>query len=155
MSFHSDALSWFRANWYLLFILNAACIAEKEKKYQFYSLWFDPFEARTHNQPHSRLACKPLNHRWGFESAMPLTKLTYITRYLIFLFCSDGLLKDRCVVVFGDTGYLLSDRDLTRVQMLIGTNATMYMRIGNQIIRQNVCIAMCDDFISNIIVYCW
>ena len=85
MSFHSDAVSWFRANWYLLFILNAACLAEKEIKYQFYSLWFDLSEARTHNQPHSRLARKPLNHRWGFESAMPLKKLIHYTLANIFV----------------------------------------------------------------------
>ena len=31
MSPHSDTLSWFRANQSLLFILNAACLAEKQQ----------------------------------------------------------------------------------------------------------------------------
>ena len=30
--------SWFRANQSLLFLLNVACLAEKQNKYQFYSL---------------------------------------------------------------------------------------------------------------------
>ena len=30
MSLHSDTLFWFRANQYLLFLLNAACLAEKQ-----------------------------------------------------------------------------------------------------------------------------
>ena len=33
MSPHSDTLSWFRASQYLLFLLNAACLAEKNPKY--------------------------------------------------------------------------------------------------------------------------
>ena len=31
MSFHSDTLFWFRANQSLLFLLNAACLAEKQQ----------------------------------------------------------------------------------------------------------------------------
>ena len=31
MSPHSDTLSWFRANQSLLFLLNAACLAEKQQ----------------------------------------------------------------------------------------------------------------------------
>jgi hypothetical protein len=62
MSLHSDTLFWFQANQYLLFLLNAACLAEKNK-YQFYSLWFDPTGARTHDLPHSRRARWPLRHR--------------------------------------------------------------------------------------------
>ena len=52
---HSDTLSWFRPNQSLLFLLNGACLAENHK-YQFYSLWFVPIGARTHDLPHSRLA---------------------------------------------------------------------------------------------------
>ena len=37
----------------------------RSNKYQFYSLWFDPIRARTHNLSHSRRACKPLHHRCG------------------------------------------------------------------------------------------
>ena len=43
MSPHLDTLSWFQTNKSLLFILNAACLAEK--KHQFNSLWFDPIGA--------------------------------------------------------------------------------------------------------------
>jgi hypothetical protein len=31
MSLHSDTLFWFRANQYLLFLFNAACLAEKQQ----------------------------------------------------------------------------------------------------------------------------
>ena len=41
MSPHSDTLSRFRANQSLLFLLNAARLAEKQQ-IQMYSLWFDP-----------------------------------------------------------------------------------------------------------------
>ena len=36
----------------------------RSNKYQFYSLWFDPTGARTHDLQHSRRACEPLRHRW-------------------------------------------------------------------------------------------
>ena len=55
MSTHSDTLSLFRANQSLLFLLNAAYLAEKNK-YQFYSLWFDLIGARTHVLSHSSRA---------------------------------------------------------------------------------------------------
>ena len=48
MSLHSDTLFWFRPNQSLLFLLNAAFLAEKQK-YQFYILLFDKTAARTHN----------------------------------------------------------------------------------------------------------
>jgi hypothetical protein len=35
MSLHSDTLFWFRANQSLLFLLNAACLAEKQQIYNF------------------------------------------------------------------------------------------------------------------------
>ena len=35
----------------------------RRNKYQFYSLWLDPNEARTHDLPHSRRACYPLRHQ--------------------------------------------------------------------------------------------
>ena len=55
MSLHSDTLSWFRPNQCLLSLslLNATCLAEKQQ-IQFYSLWFDPVGARTHDLPHPR-----------------------------------------------------------------------------------------------------
>ena len=53
MSFHSGTLFWFRANQFLLFLLNAACLA-RSNTYQFYSLWFNPTGDRTHDLPHSR-----------------------------------------------------------------------------------------------------
>jgi hypothetical protein len=31
MSYHSDTLFWFRANQFLLFLLNATCLAEKQQ----------------------------------------------------------------------------------------------------------------------------
>ena len=52
--FSSDTLFWFRANQSLLFLLNAGCLAETTN--QFYSLWFDPTGAPTHDLPHSRRA---------------------------------------------------------------------------------------------------
>ena len=52
MSPHSDTLPRFRANQSLLFLLNAACLGEKQQiqMYQFYSLWFYPIGARTHDR---------------------------------------------------------------------------------------------------------
>jgi hypothetical protein len=41
-----------RANQSLFFLLNAACLPEKQQL-PFYSLWFDPTGARTHDRPHS------------------------------------------------------------------------------------------------------
>ena len=42
ISLHSDTLSWFPANQFLLLLLNAACLAQKQQiKYQFYGLWFN------------------------------------------------------------------------------------------------------------------
>jgi hypothetical protein len=52
MSHNSDILSWFRANQSLFFLVNAACLAEKQK-YQFYNFWFDPIWDRIHDLPHS------------------------------------------------------------------------------------------------------
>ena len=44
---HSDTLSWFRANRSLLFLLNAACLAQKQQiKYQLYGLWFNSHSRR-------------------------------------------------------------------------------------------------------------
>ena len=60
---HSDTLSGFRANQSLLFLLNAACLAEKQSYYKFNSQWFDPTRAQIRNLPHSRRACLPLRHR--------------------------------------------------------------------------------------------
>ena len=42
MSPHSDTLSWFRANQSLLFLLNAAWLAEKQHNYELWPLkdWF-------------------------------------------------------------------------------------------------------------------
>jgi hypothetical protein len=51
MSPHSDTLSRFRANQSLLFLINAACLAEKQQ-IQIYSLRFDPTGARSHDLPH-------------------------------------------------------------------------------------------------------
>ena len=60
MLLHSDALSWFGANQHLHILLNAAC------KYQLFSLWFDPTEARTINLPNLRLIRQPIHHRCGW-----------------------------------------------------------------------------------------
>jgi hypothetical protein len=58
MLLHSDTLFWFRASQSLLFLLNAACLAEKQQlnKYQIYSLWIDPIRAQIQDLPHSRRA---------------------------------------------------------------------------------------------------
>ena len=40
MSPHSDTLSWFRVNQFLIFLLIVVCVVVKQQ-YQFYSLWFD------------------------------------------------------------------------------------------------------------------
>ena len=45
MSLHSDTLSWFRANHYLLLLLIIPCLTE-------IGLWFDPTRARTHDLSH-------------------------------------------------------------------------------------------------------
>jgi hypothetical protein len=44
MSLHSDTLSRFRVNQYLLLILNAACFVEVTNAH--FNLWFDPFVVR-------------------------------------------------------------------------------------------------------------
>jgi hypothetical protein len=46
MSLHSDTLSWFQANQSLLFLLNAACLADKQ---QIQMVWFH----RGSNQRHT------------------------------------------------------------------------------------------------------
>ena len=56
MSPNSDTLSWFRANQFLPFLLNAACLAEKQH-ISIDNLWFYPIGDRTHDLPHSRQAC--------------------------------------------------------------------------------------------------
>ena len=53
MLLHSDTLSWFRANQFLLLLLNAACLAWSSK-YKSYSFLFDPNEAQTHDLPDSK-----------------------------------------------------------------------------------------------------
>ena len=43
MSSYSDTLSWFRANQYLLFLLNTACLAEKRQiPILYFLVWPDP-----------------------------------------------------------------------------------------------------------------
>ena len=39
---HSDTLSWFRVNTYVLLLLNAACLAEKQQIPILYSLGLKP-----------------------------------------------------------------------------------------------------------------
>ena len=51
MSLHLDTLFWIRPNQSLLFLLNAK---HRSNKYQFYSPWFDPTGAWTHDLPHSK-----------------------------------------------------------------------------------------------------
>ena len=68
---------------YLIFLLNAACLAEKNK-YQFYSLWLDPTGARTHDLPHSRRARWPLRHRGRW-----LETFTSRHKKLLFLWMSS------------------------------------------------------------------
>ena len=50
---HPDTLSWFRANQSLHFLLNDACLADKQQIPMLYSLWFDSIRARTHDLPRS------------------------------------------------------------------------------------------------------
>jgi hypothetical protein len=54
--------------------------------------------------------------------------------------------------MFGYTVSVLSGLDLMTVHMFIRTNATVCMHTDNRIILENV-LAMCEDFISNIIEY--
>jgi hypothetical protein len=67
MSPYSDTLCWFPANQSLLFPLNDACLAKKQK-YQFCSLWFEPIGNRTHDLQHSMRARLPLHHRSRLKS---------------------------------------------------------------------------------------
>ena len=55
MSSHSDTIAWFPANQSLLFLLIAACLAEKQQIPIVYSLVLH-YQARTHDLPHSRRA---------------------------------------------------------------------------------------------------
>ena len=80
MSLHSDTLFWFRANQSLLFLLNAACLAEKQQAPILYSLSFDPTGARTHNrgeQPHHcatdaivSMTCRLILQYFDYETYM-------------------------------------------------------------------------------------
>ena len=65
MSPHSDTLSWFRANFSLLFLHNDVSLAEKQ--YHFYSLWFDLIGTLTYDLSHSRRTRWPLHHRCGYN----------------------------------------------------------------------------------------
>ena len=74
MSFHSDTLSWFRANQCLLLVLNAGWLAAKQQIPVLYSLiWhdralkprFDTTGPWNQNLLHSRRSRKPLHHRCG------------------------------------------------------------------------------------------
>jgi hypothetical protein len=72
MSLHSDTLVWFRANQSLLFLLNAACLAEKQHIPILMSLvWHD----RARPTIYHRRAHKPLCHRCG-------SKCIRIKRYI-------------------------------------------------------------------------
>jgi hypothetical protein len=75
MSHHSDTISWFRANQSLLFILSAACLAEKQTQYQFNSRWFEPIGTRTHHD---------LSSTWD--------KLYFFIRYPYYNFNKCGTL---------------------------------------------------------------
>jgi hypothetical protein len=64
--------------------------SRKSNKYQFYSLWFDPTGARTHDLPPSRWTRQPLHHFWFFFSIMclfPLLSFYYVLlhKYVSFL----------------------------------------------------------------------
>ena len=76
MSPHLDTLSWFQANQSLLFLLNAACLVEK----QLYSLWFDPIGALTNDLPHSRLARSPLQE---IQECTIYTRTVYQKRWVV------------------------------------------------------------------------
>jgi hypothetical protein len=72
MLLHSDTLVWFRANQSLLFLINAACLAEKRQIPNLMSLvWHD----RARPTIYRRRAHKPLCHRCG-------SKCIRIKRYI-------------------------------------------------------------------------
>ena len=52
MSPYSDTLSWFRANQYLLFLLNDMC--HTEATHSNVIVWFNPIRARTHDMSYSQ-----------------------------------------------------------------------------------------------------
>jgi hypothetical protein len=39
----------------------------EKQKYLFYTIWFDPIVARTHDLPHTRRARLPVRHRRGSQ----------------------------------------------------------------------------------------
>jgi hypothetical protein len=52
LALHSDKLSWFRANLYLLLrLIDAYLAAKRSNKYKCFSLWFNLTGARTHHIP--------------------------------------------------------------------------------------------------------
>ena len=107
MSLHSDTLFWFRANQSLLFLFNAACLADKQQM-TIFSLWFDPTGARTHDLPHLRRTRYLFRHRRGvFRINFRLLEIIYviwvclcivisITYYAVCLSC----LSSSCLWIF-------------------------------------------------------
>ena len=85
ISIHSYTLFWFWANQSLLFLLNAVCLADK-KKYQFYSLYFDPTGPRTHNLPYSRWPRKPKNYHYATNAVTNHSKCLI---WCYYIYASD------------------------------------------------------------------
>ena len=62
MSPHSDTLSWFRANKSLLFLLNAAYLAEKSQMPKIYHTWGEHADHYTTDAVYSQVRCKAHLH---------------------------------------------------------------------------------------------
>jgi hypothetical protein len=85
MSLHSDTLFWFRGNQTLLFRLNAACLANGEKKYIFRSLLFDPTAAPTpRSTALEESTLTILRHQCGSEKYMN-KYFEYMTGYIVLI----------------------------------------------------------------------
>ena len=77
MSLHSETLSWFRANQSLLFLLNAACLAEKLVYYKtdinIISFTCDFFSSRT-----------PIIHDWTRANITCVSQSKYSYTFVMF-----------------------------------------------------------------------
>jgi hypothetical protein len=90
MSLHSDTLVWFRANQSLLFLLNAACLAEKQQIPILMSLvWHDWARPTIYR----RRAHKPLCHRCGSKCIRIKTIYQWVCECLLFFNANSAIFR--------------------------------------------------------------
>ena len=93
MSPRWHTLSWFLSTQFLLFLLNATCLTEKQHIPILYSLWFDPTRARTHDLPNSKRARLTITPPMRFDLKR-IFRIEKICKY-IWTKTNDYLIKYR------------------------------------------------------------